>query len=64
MNTMNTEQDINQEQEIKKELDAEALEKVDGGAGHYYLAARQEREEAERRAQFEKEHPGKAVGTW
>ena len=46
------------------ELENKDLEKVNGGAGHYYLAVRQEREEAERKAQWEKEHSGKAEGTW
>ena len=47
----------------KKELSMDELEQVNGGAGHYYLAARQEREEAEAKARFEKEHPGHAEGT-
>ena len=50
--------------EDKNKVKEENLEQVSGGAGHYYLAARQEREEAERKAQFEKEHTGKAEGSW
>ena len=50
--------------ENNKELNRKELENINAGAGHYYLAARQEREEAERKAQFEKEHPGHAEGTW
>ena len=48
----------------EKELNEKDLEQISGGAGHYYLAARQEREEAERKAQWEKEHPGHAEGSW
>ena len=54
----------NETKNMTKDLDTDELEQVNGGAGHYYLAARQEREAAEAKEKFEKEHPGHAEGTW